>query len=142
MGMLALINKNKQEKKDKYELLASVKITDVKGYLQKEYDRASEREDLIKDLEKEIARLKEIEIKYGALLVVQEKTQERIEKQDSRIKELKETINDYQDRLKLSNSKNTDIRINAENKLKEKDNEIKDLKQQIKELTTKKRGRK
>lgn len=142
MGMLALINKNKQEKKDKYELLASVKITDVKGYLQKEYDRASEREDLIKDLEKEIARLKEIEIKYGALLVVQEKTQERIEKQDSRIKELKETINDYQDRLKLSNSKITDIRINAENKLKEKDNEIKDLKQQIKELTTKKRGRK
>lgn len=142
MGMLALINKNKQEKKDKYELLASVKITDVKGYLQKEYDRASEREDLIKDLEKEIARLKEIEIKYGALLVIQEKTQERIEKQDSRIKELKETINDYQDRLKLSNSKNTDIRINVENKLKEKDNEIKDLKQQIKELTTKKRGRK
>ena len=118
--------------KDKYELTRSVKITDVKGYLQKEYDRASEREKLIKDLETEIRELKKTEIKYEALLVVQENTQKRIEAQDKRIKELKDEIKESDKLIKLEKSRVFDIKKNAEVKLKERDQEIKELKKQLK----------
>ena len=118
--------------KDRYELTKSVKITDVKGYLQKEYDRASEREKLIKDLETEIRELKKTEIKYEALLVVQENTQKRIETQDERIKELKAEIKEADKSIKLAKSREFDIKKNAELKLKERDQEIKELKKQIK----------
>lgn len=118
--------------KDRYELTKSVKITDVKGYLQKEYDRASEREKLIKDLETEIRELKKTEIKYEALLVVQENTQKRIETQDKRIKELKDEIKEADKSIKLAKSREFDIKKNAELKLKERDQQIKELKKQIK----------
>ena len=57
-------------------------------YLQKEYDRAEEREETIKKYENQIMELKQTEIKYDALLVVQERTQQRIEKQDSEISDI------------------------------------------------------
>ena len=118
--------------KDKYELTKSISVTDVKGYLQKEYDRANKRENLIREYEKQIKDLKRTELKYEALLVIQENTQQRIEKQDDRINELKEEIAENEKTIKLLNSKNLDIKENAEQKLKEKDKEIKELKKQIK----------
>ena len=124
--------------KDKYELTKSISVTDVKGYLQKEYDRASERENLIRTYEKQIKELKKTELKYEALLVVQENTQKRIENQDNRIKELKEEISENEKQIKLLNSKIFDIKANAEQKLKEKDKEIKELKKQIKKSITSK----
>lgn len=132
----------KNKKDDKYELTKSVKLVDVKGYLQKEYDRANEREDLIRKLENEIERLNEISIKYDAMLVIQEETQKRIKKQDDLIKELRSKIKDKDDVIKLSTSKQIDIKVNAEKSLKEKDEEIKYLKKQIKDLTkpSKKKG--
>ena len=123
--------------KDKYELTRSVKVTDVKGYLQEEYKRANKREELIRQQEKEIKELKKTELKYDALLVIQENTQHRIEKQDERIKELKEEIVENEKQIKLLQSKQFDIKANAEQKLKEKDKEIKELKKQIKKLTPK-----
>lgn len=132
----------KNKKDDKYELTKSVKLVDVKGYLQKEYDRANEREDLIRKLENEIERLNEISIKYDAMLVIQEETQKRIKKQDDLIKELRSKIKDKDYVIKLSTSKQIDIKVNAEKSLKEKDEEIKYLKKQIKDLTkpSKKKG--
>ena len=70
-------------------------------------------------------------MKYDALLVVQERTQQRIEKQDSEIKKYRSQIEELTNNEKLLNAKIIDIKINAENKLKEKDNEIKALKKEI-----------
>lgn len=133
--MFNLIPKHKKVEEDKYELMTSVKLVDVKGYLQKEYDRANDRENFIKELENRIEDLTKISIKYDAMLVIQEETQKRIEKQDNLIKELREKIKSKDDEIKLSKSKQIDIKVNAENKLKEKDIEIKELKKQLKELT-------
>lgn len=141
--MFRLIKKEmKEQTKDKYELTKSVKLVDVKGYLQQEYERANVRENMIADLENEIEELTNISIKYDAMLVVQQETQKRIEKQDNLIKELREKIKNKDEELKLANSKQIDIKVNAENKLKEKDNEIKELKKQFKDLTKNKVGKK
>lgn len=130
--MFSLIKREKIE--DEYELTKSVKLVDVKGYLQKEYERANQREELIQILENKIEELKKIEIKYDAMLVVQEETQKRIERQDGVIKELREKLNTKNEEIKLSKSKQIDIKVNAENKLKEKDKEIKELKNEIRTL--------
>lgn len=132
-----LIRKIKS-KKDKYELTKSVRIADIKEYLQNEYDRASIREDTITKLEKDIEEYKILEQKYNAMLIVQEKTTERTKKLDNTIKELRDRVNDKNDEITLLKSKQSDIKINAENKLKEKDKEIKELKKQIRELKKKK----
>ncbi len=134
--MFNLISKSKKIE-DKYELTKSVQLIDIKGFLQKEYDRANEREDFIKTLENQIEKLTKTAIKYDAMLVVQEETQKRIEKQNALIKELREKIKSKDDEIKLSRSKQIDLKVNAENKLKEKDIEIKELKEQIKNLTKK-----
>lgn len=134
--MFGLVKKEtKQQIEDRYELTKSVKMVDIKGYLQKEYDRANQRENMIKGLEEEIEELTEISLKYDAMLVVQQETQKRIENQDELIKELREKIKTRDEEIKLYKSKQIDIKVNAENKLKEKDNEIKELKKQIKELS-------
>lgn len=132
-----LIEKIKS-KKDKYELTKSVKIADIKEYLQNEYDRASIREDTITKLEKDIEQYKILEQKYNAMLIIQEKTTERTKKLDSTIKELRDKVSSKNDEITLLKSKQSDIKINAENKLKEKDKEIKELKKQIRELKKKK----
>lgn len=137
--MIELFKKNKKEENnnDKYELTKSVKLVDVKGYLQNEYDRASKREEEISTLEEKIEELTQIQIKYDAMLVIQAETQKRIEKQDNRIFDLKKKIAEMTDKLKLANSKSIDIKVNSENKLKQKDEEIKQLKKEIKQLTKK-----
>lgn len=127
--------KSKKNEEDKYGLTKSVQITDVKGYLQKEYERATERENLIKELENKLQEFNELQLKYDAMLVVQEETQKRIVRQDENIKEYREKISIKDDEIKVIKAKQIDIKINAEKKLKEKDNEIKELKKQIKELT-------
>lgn len=133
--MFNLSLKNKKLEEDRYELTRSVKLVDVKGYLQKEYDRANKREDFIKELEDRIEELNKIVLKYDAMLVIQEETQKRIEKQNHLIEELREKIKTKDNEIKLIKSKQIDIKINAENKLKAKDDEIKELKRKIKELS-------
>ena len=123
-----------KSKKDKYELTKSVKIADIKKYLQEEYDRASVREDTIKSLEEEIEEYKIIEQKYNAMLVVQEKTSERTKKLDETIVGLRSKISAKNDEITLLKNKQNDIKINAEKKLAQKDVEIKELKKQIKKL--------
>ena len=135
---MKLLEKVKQNVKDKYELTKSVKLVDVKGYLQKEYDRASIREKEIRNLEKQIEAMQELQLKYDAMLVVQEKTQKRIQELDDRILEYRATLKEKNEEIKLLKSKSIDLKINAENKLKEKDNEIKELKKQIKKASKKK----
>ena len=135
---LPILKTTKQKLEDKYELTKSVKLCDIKGYLQNEYDRAEIRENTIKTLEKEIEELTKISIKYDALLVVQERTTERTKKQDKDIVELKNQKKSLKEEIKLLNSQKIDIKTNAERKLKEKDKEIKELKQQIKSLTSSK----
>ena len=126
--------KRKENLDDKYELTKSVKLVDVKGYLQEEYDRASKREEMIRELEKKIEEQNEIELKYNAMLVIQEETQKRIEKQDKLIKDLREEIKQKDNKIKLAQSTQIDIKTNAEKRLKDKDDEIKELKKQIKEF--------
>lgn len=125
--------------KNKYALTKTIKVADVKQYLRLEYKRANEREDLIKKLESDIKYYKQEQIKYEALLVIQEETTKRIEKQDARIKELKNQIDEYEKNLKLESSKNINIKANAEMLLKEKDKIIKELNKKIKQYE-KKRG--
>lgn len=131
---LPILTKKKENSKDKYQLTASVKLCDVKGYLQNEYDRANERESNIKKLENQIEELKKIELKYQAMLVIQEETTKRTQRQDEDIKDLKKKIKSKNEEIKILNSKQIDIKINAEKKLKSKDEEIKMLKETIKKL--------
>ena len=131
---LPILAKKKENNKDKYQLTTSVKLCDVKGYLQNEYDRANERESNIKELENQIEDLKKIELKYQAMLVIQEETTKRTRRQDEDIKDLKEKIKSKTEEIKVLNSKQIDIKINAEKKLKSKDEEIKMLKETIKKL--------
>ena len=105
---------------DPYGLTKSVKITDVKGYLQKEFDRAKDREEFIEKQREKIAELEQVSIKYDAMLVVQEKTQERITRQDALIEKLRDEVNKHKETEKALRAKITDIKINAEKKLKAK----------------------
>ena len=132
--MFSILKKNTCQNNDKYELTKSVKLVDVKGYLQKEYDRANERENKIFELENQIEKLTEIQIKYDAMLVVQQETQKRIDKQDTTISNLREKLKSKTDELKLCNSKKIDIKVNFENQLKKKDDEIKELKKELKKF--------
>ena len=121
MGMLAIV-KNKM---DKYKLLESVKVADIKEYLTKEYDRARIKDKEIEALENSIIEYKEIELKYHGMLVVQEESEKR----------LKEQISTLQDNIKLLSMEKGDIKLNAEKKLEQKDIKIKELYKEIKELT-------
>ncbi len=125
---------------DKYELTKKVSYTDIKGYLQNEYERANEREDYILELEEQLNKARELELKYNAMLVVQEKTTERTKKQDEEIKNLKKELNDYKEKVMIEKSKQTDIKFNAEEKLKEKDKIIKELKAQQRKKASKSKG--
>lgn len=108
------------EADDPYGLTKTVAITDVKGYLQKEFERAKEREMYIETQAKKINELEQVSIKYDAMLVVQEKTQERIERQDALIKKLRDEVSKHKETEKALRAKITDIKINAEKKLKAK----------------------
>lgn len=132
--MFSILKKNTCQNNDKYELTKSVKLVDVKGYLQKEYDRANERENKIFELENQIEELTQIQIKYDAMLVVQQEAQKRIDKQDTIISNLREKLKAKTDELKLCNSKRIDIKVNFENQLKKKDDEIKELKKELKKF--------
>jgi dephospho-CoA kinase len=123
---------------DKYELTKSIQVVDVKGYLQKEFDRAEEREKYIVELEDKMKEAEKTSIKYDALLVVQEKTQTRIERQDQRIKDLKAEIEARKNAEKILRSKLVDVKVNAEKKLKEKDSKIRELRKQLREVGGKK----
>lgn len=120
---------NKQKKpqirEDRYGLAKSVKIADVKSYLQKEFDRAEKREQYIEDLEAKINDFEKLAIKYDAMLVVQEKTQARIDRQDKLIKKLRDDIAARKETEKALRAKITDITINAEKKLKAKNKKTK-----------------
>ena len=118
--------------KEKYALTRSVKLVDVKGYLKEEYKRATERENLIFELEDEIKNYKIIEQKYEAMLVIQEETTKRIERQDNQMAKYREEIKKLNDKLKVANSKNIDIEINFKKIIKTKDAEIKELQKQVK----------
>jgi len=131
MGMLAVV-KNKM---DKYKLLESVKVADIKEYLKKEYDRTREKDKQIEILENDIIRYKEFELKYHGMLVVQEESEKRMQEQDNKIKQLKEQISILQDNIKLLSMEKGDIKLNAEKKLEQKDIKIKELNKEIKELT-------
>lgn len=112
--------KRKQEKnEDPYGLLQTISVTDVKGYLQKEFDRAKEREAMIEDQHQKIIELEEIKIKYEAMLVVQEKTQERIERQDKLIKNLRAKAKEQKEVERKLRAKIVDVKANAEKKIKE-----------------------
>lgn len=114
-----LFKREQEKKEDPYGLLQTVSVTDVKGYLQKEFDRAKEREGVIEDQHQKIIQLEEIKIKYEAMLVVQEKTQERVERQDKLIKKLRVEAEEQKDVERKLRAKIVDVKANAEKKIKE-----------------------
>ena len=114
-----LFKREQEKKEDPYGLLQTVSVTDVKGYLQKEFDRAKEREKVIEDQHQKIIELEEIKMKYDAMLVVQEKTQERIERQDELIKKLRAEAEKQKDVERKLRAKIVDVKANAEKKIKE-----------------------
>lgn len=114
-----LFKREQEKKEDPYGLLQTISVIDVKGYLQKEFDRAKEREGIIEDQHQKIIELEEIKIKYEAMLVVQEKTQERIERQDGLIKKLRAEAEKQKDVERELRAKIVDVKANAEKKIKE-----------------------
>lgn len=113
-----IIKKQKSPKNDEFGLMRKITVRDVKGYLQKEFERAAKREQEIINLEGQIGELEKVRLAYEAMLVVQEKTQERIEAQDERIKELKADIAEHKKTEQQLRAKIVDIKANAEKKLK------------------------
>lgn len=116
---LKIFKREQEKKEDPYGLLQTVSVTDVKGYLQKEFDRAKEREEVIEKQHQKIIELEEIKMKYEAMLVVQEKTQERIERQDELIKKMRAEAEKQKDVERKLRAKIVDVKANAEKKIKE-----------------------
>lgn len=114
--------------KEKYNLTENVKVADVKQYLLDEYNRAYTRENTINKLENKIIELEEVKIKYDAMLVVSEKTRERLIKSEETVTHLKSTIAEQRDTIKTLKNTNNNIELNYSHKLKEKDEQIKSLK--------------
>lgn len=99
--------------KGEMQLSKKVSVKDVKGYLEDEFERAKVREQYIAELENELKGAAELQIKYNAMLVVQEKISERVKRQDERIKALKEELKkELSEKVKLK-AKITDLRINS-----------------------------
>ncbi len=107
-----LFNKALEVKTD-LQLAKKIDVKDIKFYLQEEYERANKREDYIEALEKKIADYKELQIKYDALLVVQENTTERVKRREDTIKSLKEKLKKEQEKNLKLKAKITEIRANA-----------------------------
>lgn len=113
-----IIKKQKSPKNDEFGLMRRITVRDVKGYLQIEFERAAKREQEIINLEGQIGELEKIKLAYEAMLVVQEKTQKRIEAQDERIEKLKADIAEHKKTEQELRAKIVDIKANAEKKLK------------------------
>ena len=128
-------------KRNQDSLTKKVELKDVKYYLSQAYNNQEKKEREIQKLENEIVGLKETELKYNAMLVVAEKKEEHYQQQEVLVEKLRKQISVLQENVKDVVAKQTDIKINAENKLKEKDNIIKELKNEIKELSKKKKGK-
>ncbi len=118
---------SKLDKKEKTMMIAkrdidaytrNIPISDVKTYLLKEYERAFEREDYIKTLEKQIEDYKVIEQKYSAMLVVQEQREERYKKQEEQIIELKMNVNKKEEEINKEKEKQLNTIVNAEEEKK------------------------
>lgn len=102
-----------QDHKTNRELSKKVEVKDIKAYLQEEYDRALEREKYIDELEVKEKEHKQLQVKYDALLVVQERVSERVKRREAKIKQLKEELAKAEaDKVKLKNQI-VDIKANA-----------------------------
>ena len=134
MGIFKKIKSNSLaviSKQEQYNLTENVKVADVKQYLLDEYNRASARETTIKTLENKIIELEEIRIKYDAMLVVSEKTRERLLKSEAEVETLKNNAIEYRETIKALKNTNNNIELNYVKKLKEKDEQIKQLKKSV-----------
>lgn len=135
---MGLFNKSKTSavavvsKREQYNLTESVKVADVKQYLLDEYDRAATRERKIGTLENKIIELEEIRIKYEAMLVVGDKTRDRLLKSEQDVETLKSNAAELRETIKTLKNTNNNIELNYVKKLKEKDAQIKELKQAVK----------
>ncbi len=110
--MSKLFNKLLDARTD-LQLTKRVEIKDVKYYLQEEYERAKVREEYIDELEKKIDDCRQLQLKYDALLIVQENTTERVKRREEKIEELKGKLKKEQKKNTELKAKITDIRTNA-----------------------------
>lgn len=128
------LKKNKHlDKEDRYELMRTVQVADIKGILEQEYQRSKVQEEKILELNNQIIELKKTEMSYHAMLVVQEQTAKRTERLQETIDNLLKERNDLTEKIKVQDAKMFDIRLNAEKKLKERDAKIRELRKQVKE---------
>lgn len=112
--------KRLQVVKGEMQLSKKVSVKDVKEYLEDEFERAKAREEYIVELENKLKEATDLKIKYDAMLVVQEKVSERVERQDERIKALKEELKkELSEKVNLK-AKITDLRINSKKAIAKK----------------------
>lgn len=136
---MGIFNKSKStsvavvSKREQYNLTENVQVADVKQYLLDEYERAAKRERQIGTLESKIIELEEVRIKYEAMLVVSEKTRERLLKSDQDVAALKSNAAELRETIKTLKNTNNNIELNYVTKLKDKDVQIKELKQELKQ---------
>lgn len=98
----------------------NIKVKDVKTYLQEEYDRAFKREELITTLTKRIEEYEKLEQKYEAMLVVQEKREERYKQQEKNLIDEKNKTKDEKEKNKELSSR----LVNATSNCKKAENEL------------------
>ena len=125
-------------KKDMVAFTKTVPVPDVKTYLLKEYERAFEREEKISNLEQQIEYYKKIETEYNAMLVVQDKREERYAKQEEKLKELKQQKTCLETEIKLLKTKLSDLTTNHNKIVSENKTTIEKLQKNVDKITNEK----
>lgn len=125
-------------KKDMVAFTKTVPVPDVKTYLLKEYERAFEREEKISNLEQEIDNYKKIETEYNAMLIVQDKREERYAKQEEKLKELKQQKTCLETEIKLLETKLSDLTTNHKKIVSENKTTIEKLQKNVDKITNEK----
>lgn len=92
----------------------NIPIADVKVYLKKEYDRAFEREELIRTQQKRLEEYEKLSQKYDAMLIVQEKREERYKIQEKDLISFKNELKKEKENYKDLSSKMLDTLKNCE----------------------------
>jgi hypothetical protein len=124
-------------RKESYNLTQQVKVADVKQYLADEYERAFKREQEIDKLEREVKSLLEIKVKYDVLLIASDKNRERLLISEEKIAQLKKEIAELKNINMALKNTNSNIEINYNKELKQKDLKISELEKEIKKLSKK-----
>lgn len=108
-----------------------VSVADIKQYLVDEFENNKELQNNVYDLQDELKKAKEYEVKYSLSLITLEEYKKRVESVKDRNKQLEEQIKTLQEIIKQNTYEISDVKL--ENKKMEKhiNNIEKDIRKEI-----------